>query len=178
MQIIEIPPIPLGVKDLESAFDKVFREETMRGVHGDDIISVSEWVPRISRGEKRRIVVHVPLRKNIPEEVHGFLHNLMGRKAKWIKMTTKQTVDRSNQDASSWIIHNHVTMSSIGSKFIDIVPTLHLERREDQVYLTGSIENNVCLPPQMKRLAEDLLAEEARLHLEKYIAILRPPKEE
>jgi hypothetical protein len=177
MQIFEIPPIPLGVNDLESAFDKVFREETLRKVHGDDIVSVSEWVPRISRGVKRRIVVRAPLHNNIPEEVHGFLHEVLGRKAKWIKMTTKQTIDRSNEQATSWVIHNHVSLSSIGSKFVDIVPTFNLERREDQVYLTGRIEHSVHLPPQLKRMIEDMLAEEARLYLEKYVAVLQAPKE-
>lgn len=172
MLTVEIPPIPLGVTDLDSAFEKVFCEKTLRGVHGEDLVSVSPWVPRVSGGEKRRIVVHVPLHKEMPEEVHGFIHNLMGKKTKWIKMTTKQTVNRGNKRASSWEILNRVTLASIASELVHIAPVFYLERREDQVYLTGRVETKAYIPPPFKKLAEETIANETTSNLAKYSKVL------
>lgn len=172
MQIVEIPPIALGVKDLESAFEKVFRVETLHGVHGDDLVSVSPWIPRITGGEKRRVVVNAPL-NNVPEEVHGFVHKLMGKKTQWIKMTTKQTVNRSNPHASSWEIQNRVTLASIASELVHIAPVFYLERKDDQVYLTGRVEAKAFVPPPFKRAVEDAMANETRANLIKYRNLLQ-----
>lgn len=168
MRLVEIPPIPLGVKDLDSAFELVFKEETLRGVHGEDLVSVSPWVPRISGGEKRRIVVHVPLSARIPAEVHGIVQKLTGKNSKWIKMTTKQTVNRGNKLASSWEIHNRVTLASIASDLVHITPVFYLECRQDQVYLTGRVEAKTFIPPPFKRIVEETIVNETQTNLSKY----------
>jgi hypothetical protein len=174
MLTVDVPPIPLGVSDLSSAFDKVFDEGTLRAVHGKDLISVSPWVARETHagGEKRRIVLHLPMH-DVSEEAKGIASHVLGKKVSSIKMTTKQTVNRSNLRASSWEIHNRVSIASLGSEIVHIIPTFYLERRsDDQVYLYGRVEHKVFLPPPFKRTAEEAMASETRLNMAKYIAIL------
>ena len=166
MKIVDIPHIPLGVSDLPSAFDKVFKEETLRAIHGNDLISVSPWVQRESHagGEKRRIVLHHPVHK-IPEEIRSMA---LGTKASWVKISTKQTVNRSNVNASSWEVKNIVSIASVGSELVQVSPTFYLERRDGLIYLSGRVEHKVFLPPPFKRTAEDAMVEETSVNLEKY----------
>ena len=138
MLTVEVPPIPLGVSDLPSAFDRVFNEDTLRAVHGKNLISVSHWVSRETHagGEKRKFVLHLPVH-DVSEEVKGVASHLLGKKLSTIKMFTKQTVNRSNLNASSWMINNRVSIGSLGSEILHIVPTFYLDKNREDGHSLG-----------------------------------------
>lgn len=172
MRIIDLHPIHLGVSDLSTAFDRVFKVDTLRAVHGSDLVKVTPWVNRESKvGEKRKIVLHHPLRF-VPEEVRCFVNNIFGKETSSVKMTSKQTVNRSNLNASSWQINTDVSISSIGSNMLLISPTLYLERRDGQIYLSGRVEHSAFLPSPWKKMVEDAMARETQYNLDKYVDVL------
>ena len=174
MIVVDIPPTSVGTTacSMREAFDRVFDVEALRHVHGDDLIEVTPWRPRRRRGdgEKRTIVVAVPM-DDLPQDLRGVVATLVSGQAKSILVQTKQTVDRSDPNATAWEVHNRVRIANlVGSDLLRAKPTFVLRRGDDGVVrLSGSVTHHATLPPPFHSTAERFMAQQTRVNLDKYI---------
>ena len=165
MKVLDVSEIVLpGKTTLQSAFDFVFSETSLKKLHGPTT-KVSPWS---SRSDKEKEVQNRTIKfeirvDNVPADVRRFFCG------KSMRLTTKQRVDR--QDPKTWTIENRVRMHFMGAEFFRVKPTFVIVRSDDGVVrIGGRIEHHAMLPPPLNVVAENFMKAHSAREIDGFVA--------
>jgi hypothetical protein len=162
MRSLCLPIINFGTHTtLDTAFDIVFGEDTLRSLHGEDV-KISQWDSRHRRTLKFTVNID-----NVPAEIRRVF---CGSK---LRITAKQQMTKAD-DGRSCEVNVRMRMHFIGAELIRVKPRFTLKYdKNNRVCLEGRVDHSALLPPPVNMIAETFMSNSSRDELGRYANIIR-----
>lgn len=163
MRQLDVPETPLKVPDMPAALQAVFGKDTLRQVHGDDVV-VTDFVPGTAGLPVRTVEFKVACGR-VPAPIRRFV---CGDR---IPVTARQTLLQPS--AEEWIVTNHIQVHCPGSGLFRMTPEFRLTKTRKGIVLSGRVRHDASLPPPLSWVAERFMCRHSTHHLRHFANVLR-----
>ena len=142
MKEFSVSNFPLGNISLEEAFHKVFSPDSLRRIHGTDMM-ITDWNHKLERSFQ--FFVDLP---QIPNEIKRFF---CGSR---LKITTKQQMTKTENNIQ---VKNKIKLHVLGAEFVSVRPTFYLHHENKRSFLSINIEHRARFPPPLNKIIEGFM---------------------